>query len=89
VKEIDSPNMGFVGFRLLKKVKDSPLCQLSDEIQAPEEGMLDPVEGAQKPTGRGATPAGETTPIPVGAEGRDAKYLVMSPTSTLSQASSM
>ena len=49
-----------------------PLCQLSDEIQAPEEGVHDPVEGVQKLTG----------PMPVGAEGRDAKYLVMSPTST-------
>ena len=46
--------------------------QLSDEIQAPEEGVLHPVEGVQKLTG----------PMPVGAEGRDAKYLVMSPTST-------
>ena len=58
------------------------MCQLSDEIQAPEDGVLDPVEGVQKPTEGVPTPAGDTAPMPVGAEERDAKYLAMSPTST-------
>ena len=74
--------MGFVGFRLLKKVKDSPCASflmksryLRRECLIPWKGFKNSLEGVP-------TSAGETAPMPVGAEGRDAKYLVMFPTST-------
>ena len=79
---MDSPNMGFVGFRLLKKVKDSPCVSFLMRSRHLKRGCLIPWKGFKNPLEGVPTPAGDTAPMPVGAEGRDAKYLVMYPTST-------
>ena len=74
--------MGFVGFRILKKVKDSSRLSFLMRSKHLKRGCLIPWKGFLNPLEGLPTSAGETAPMPVGAEGRDAKYLVMSPTST-------